>query len=78
MNMVAGLALGDEGPRVPVGQHHSCGWPKKYGEVRLDSELTEVRWVSLAEAAELMGDMAGVVGQHLAQSAGRLELPTRT
>jgi 8-oxo-dGTP diphosphatase len=30
-----------------------------------DGELTEVRWVGLAEAGELMGDMYGAVRQHL-------------
>lgn len=33
-------------------------------------ELAEVRWVSLAEAAELMADMARPVREHLRQMLG--------
>jgi 8-oxo-dGTP diphosphatase len=35
-----------------------------------DRELTEVRWVSLTEVGELMGDMAEAVRQHLRRVLG--------
>jgi hypothetical protein len=35
-----------------------------------DRELVEVRWVSLAEARGLMGNMAGVVRQYLQPTLG--------
>jgi 8-oxo-dGTP pyrophosphatase MutT (NUDIX family) len=34
-----------------------------------DGELAEVRWVSMAEAEELMGDMFAVVRQHLRRTS---------
>jgi 8-oxo-dGTP pyrophosphatase MutT (NUDIX family) len=43
----------------------------KYFETWVDRELTEVRWVSLAEAEELMGDMSEVARDHLRRTLRR-------
>lgn len=38
---------------------------------RLSSELAEARWASLAEAGELMGDMAEIAGKYLQKALGK-------
>jgi hypothetical protein len=37
---------------------------------RLSDELAEVRWIDLAEADELMGNISGNVRQYLARMLG--------
>jgi hypothetical protein len=41
-------------------------------EAQGNCELTEVRWVSVAEAGESMGDMSEEVRQYLQLAAGTL------
>jgi 8-oxo-dGTP pyrophosphatase MutT (NUDIX family) len=63
-------------PRTGVRIVYVAATPMAVTEVRIrealadsaasaDGELTAVRWVGLAEAGELMGDMAEAVRQHL-------------